>query len=229
MMRCPLSHAIRCAVPGTSVASSSCARCHTCCSSVVGHCGSHPIGFGNRCVSRECSSTIIGSCGSGCAAYLLHVHDGGRQVVLDAGELVGGRADERLESVVDQLVAGVDGDEADHLVGVGAGVQAGDDASEGVADQHVRPRDRSRGEQVAELGDHVAERAWQRHGVAAARLTRDTDRPGTVVGADPGELSDGGQNGDERGPGASVLHRSAVRPPPDSSTTVGLPSPRHSR
>ena len=64
----------------------------------------------------------------------------------------------------DVVVCGINEDQPDDLVRVGAGVEASDQAAEGVAGQHVRPRDCGRGQQGMQVSDDVARGARHRHG-----------------------------------------------------------------
>ena len=149
---------------------------------------------------------------------------------LDAGKIAAVGTDEIQEALVDRRVGGIERDETDDVVGVLGSEQPGHGAAQRVGGEDVRAGNVGRVEQFLELGDHVGERAGQRHRIAPTRRpVRHLDRAGPVVGADPGELETAANTGVNVEPGASTLHWLAASPPPDSRMTVGLPSPRHSR
>ena len=63
----------------------------------------------------------------------------GDDIDLEPGHLVLVGCEERLERLVEDLVGGVDGDEAGYLSGIGAGIVPTEHATERVADQDVGP------------------------------------------------------------------------------------------
>ena len=125
---------------------------------------------------------------------------------------------------------GIDEDQPHDVVRVGGGIEAGDQAAEGMAGQHVGTGDRGRGQQRVQVSDHVARVAGHGHGIAATAVFEVEDRARAVVGTDP---SEGGHPGStavcsEPGGRPTVSQVSASLPAPASRITVGLPWPRHS-
>ncbi len=89
---------------------------------------------------------------------------GGRDDVdLEPGRLVLVRSEQRVERLVEDLVRGVDGDEAGHLVGVRAGVEPTQQTAERVADEDIGTRDAG-GSRAGRAG----RRRSRRRGAAAA-------------------------------------------------------------
>ena len=110
---------------------------------------------------------------------------------LDAGKVAAAGTDEIQEALVDRRVGGIERDETGDVIGVLGGEQPGHGAAHRVGGEDVRAGNVGRVEQFLELGDHVGERAGQRHRIAPTRRpVRHLDRAGPVVGADPGELGD---------------------------------------
>jgi hypothetical protein len=74
------------------------------------------------------------------------------------------------ELVLEELVERVDLDQPDHLLRIGAGVQAHDQPARRMAAEDVRARDVGRAEERVQLGDGITRGAGHGHRVAAAEL-----------------------------------------------------------
>ena len=145
------------------------------------------------------------------------------------------------------LVRGIDEDQPHHLIRVGGGIEAGDQAAEGMAGQHVRTGNRGRGQQRVQVSDDVARGARHGHGITAAAVIEVEDRARAVVGADAGEgghsrqhrglRRSGGETGsvpvvgvvagagleDHGGTALTAAHQIQLRPPPISTSPAKSP------